>query len=535
MSVSGLKLTKEFIRKLYSQQSEINDVRECIEPFVEFQWRGFHNDEFFHLINAFEVLDKAGLFDFLPDDYLFVFNFYNNAVEMDIVTIFDDDNENDIFLDIEVKNGDFEEVSSKLSTQLNNRINSQMGEFLKAGKYMLIGIINDSLFKSYFFDGGKVKEIAEQNLLLKMVKNFKPEKNTEALIYQKSEMASLYSIWSDIKGGTYPFCRDTNNHYKIIEEKMTKNRAIFVYGDAGTGKSVLALRLFQEHEEEAKFLVLNSKLYNTLNLGHALYSSGKTTFNSKTFINSLTADSLSIVDECQRLSLKDMESIVSKSKCAVFFGDEKQAWSENSTNLNSKELKFHFQNLGYESYCKKLTKSKRYSDETNKALASLLFFGKRSDDTKLPYGYSIYITFKPSTLLKMFDKSDGLKKLYCPYTDSKGATIKLNDREFPCASWTDDDFSAKPDSTKYGNTYHALSFDVDDCFVYLPDTKAIEYNGKSYLFTTNLLKSKDNITRYQNELNILFTRGRKSLTICVEDITAYLLLKKRWLKLNINK
>ncbi len=307
MSVSGLKLTKEFIRKLYSQQSEINDVRECIEPFVEFQWRGFHNDEFFHLINAFEVLDKAGLFDFLPDDYLFVFNFYNNAVEMDIVTIFDDDNGNDIFLDIEVKNGDFEEVSSKLSTQLNNRINSQMGEFLKAGKYMLIGIINDSLFKSYFFDGGKVKEIAEQNLLLKMVKNFKPEKNTEALIYQKSEMASLYSIWSDIKGGTYPFCRDTNNHYKIIEEKMTKNRAIFVYGDAGTGKSVLALRLFQEHEEEAKFLVLNSKLYNTLNLGHALYSSGKTTFNSKTFINSLTADSLSIVDECQRLSLKDME------------------------------------------------------------------------------------------------------------------------------------------------------------------------------------------------------------------------------------
>lgn len=535
MSVTGLKLTKEFIRKLYSQQSEIDDVKECIEPFVEFQWRGFHNDEFFHLINAFEVLDKAGLFEFLPDNYLFVFNFYNNAVEMDIATIFDDDQGNDVFLDIEVKNGDFEEVSPKLDVQLNNRINSQMGEFLKAGKYMLIGMVNDSFLKSYFYDGKKTKEIGELNLLLKEKKNFKPEKNAEALIFQKSEMASLYSIWSGIKDGTYPFCRDTNTHYKIIEEKISKNRAIFVYGDAGTGKSVLALRLFQEHLNEAKFLVLNSKLYNTLNLGHALYSSGKTTFNSKIFIDSLTPDSLAIVDECQRLSLKDMESIIAKSKCAVFFGDEKQAWSEHSTNLNSKELKLHFQELGFASYCKKLTKSKRYSDETNKAIASLLFLGKQSEDTKLPYGYTIYITFKQSTLLKMFDKSDGLKKLYCPFTDSKGEPITLSGREFPCAAWTDDDFSAKPDSTKYGNTFHALSFDVDDCFVYLPNTKAIIFNDKSYLFTTNLTKSRDNITRYQNELNILFTRGRKSLTICVEDITAYLLLKKRWLKLKINK
>lgn len=36
MNVKGLKLTKEFIRKLYSQE-EIHDVKECIEPFVEFQ------------------------------------------------------------------------------------------------------------------------------------------------------------------------------------------------------------------------------------------------------------------------------------------------------------------------------------------------------------------------------------------------------------------------------------------------------------------------------------------------------------------
>ena len=535
MNVTGLKLTKEFIRKLYTQKADIHDVKECIEPFVEFQWKGFNNEEFFHLINSFEALDKAGFFDFLPDDYLFVFNFGNNVAEMDIVTIFADKDGNDIFLDIEVKNGELSEVSEKLSAQLNKRIESQMGEFLKSGKYLLIGLINDSFFASYLNDESKITEYKEIDRLLEITKNFSPVKSVETLIYQKSEMTSLYSIWERIKKGTYPYYEDTDRHYRSIEDNIPRKKAIFIYGDAGTGKSVLALRLFAEHQKEAKFLVLNSKLYFTLDLGSSFYSSRKTTFNTEKFIENLNSDDLAIVDECQRLSLEDMKMIVEKSKCAVFFGDEKQAWSENSTDLNSKALCNEFEKLGYSSYCKTLTKAKRYSDETNKAITSLLFPIKQADAIKLPYGYTIYITFKPKTFLKMFKEADGLKKLYCPFTDSKGKTIKIDQEEFPCASRTDDDFSAKPDSSKYGSTYHALSFDVDDCFVFLPYTKAIEFRRKSYLFTSRLEMTEKNIRKYQNELNILFTRGRKSLTICAEDITAYLLLRKRWLRLKNGK
>lgn len=535
MNVKGLKLTKEFIRKLYSQEEEIHDVKECIEPFVEFQWKGFDNNEFFHLINSFEVLDKAGFFDFLPDDYLFVFNFDNNVAEMDIVTIFADKDGNDIFLDIEVKNGELSEVSNKLSTQLNKRIESQMSEFLKSGKYLLIGLVNDSFFTSYFNDGNERIEYKDIDSLLDNAKNFIPEKSVDTLIYQKSEMASLYSIWEIIKNGTYSYYEDTDKHYKYIEDNIPRKKAIFIYGDAGTGKSVLALRLFAEHQKEAKLLVVNSKLYYTLDLGFSFYSSGKAMFNTKKFIENLSSDDLAIVDECQRLSLEDMKMIVEKSKCAVFFGDEKQAWSENSTDLNSKALCNEFEKSGFYSCCKKLTKSKRYSDETNKAITSLLFPTKPADAIKLPYGYTIYITFKPKTFLKMFKEADGLKKLYCPYTDSTEKTLKIDQEEFPCASRTDDNFSAKPDSSKYGNTYHALSFDVDDCFVFLPYTKEIEVRRKSYLFTSRLKMTEKNIWKYQNELNILFTRGRKSLTICAEDITAYLLLRKRWLRLKNGK
>lgn len=224
MNIKGLKMTKEFIRKLYSQEEEIHDVKECIEPFVEFQWKGFDNDEFFHLINSFEVLDKAGFFDFLPDDYLFVFNFDNNVAEMDIVTIFADKDGNDIFLDIEVKNGELSEVSNKLSAQLNKRIESQMSEFLKSGKYLLIGLVNDSFFTSYFNDGNERIEYKDIDSLLAITKTFSPMKSVETLIYQKSEMASLYSIWEKIKNGTYSYYEDTDKHYKYIEDNISKKR-----------------------------------------------------------------------------------------------------------------------------------------------------------------------------------------------------------------------------------------------------------------------------------------------------------------------
>lgn len=95
---------------------------------------------------------------------------------MDIVTIFADKDGNDIFLDIEVKNGELSEVSNKLSAQLNKRIESKMNEFLKSGKYLLIGLVNDSFFASYFNDENKITKYKDIESLLENAKNFIPEK-----------------------------------------------------------------------------------------------------------------------------------------------------------------------------------------------------------------------------------------------------------------------------------------------------------------------------------------------------------------------
>lgn len=531
----GLKLTKEFIQKLALQKNDILDIHECIEPFVSFDWDSFNQQEFFHFIDSFKELDDSGCFNAIPDNYLFVFNYTNVVTEMDMVTILSDKNENEIFIDIEAKNQNSDEIYKKIDDQLKNRITTQMPKFLKSGKYLLIGMANNRFYKSYFYDGEQIVEISSLEKLVELFNSLVPLAGEETIIYRKNDMASLFNVCDELREGKYQFHDDTKAQYEEIISNIEKQRAIFVFGDAGTGKTVLALSLFFANEKVSRLLLMNSKLYYSLNLGYSLYSEGKTTFKPDDFISFLNSDTIAIVDESQQLSLDEMEKIIKKSRCAIFFGDEKQAWREKSTNLNQEKLKRYFSEKGFPTYSRRLNNSKRYSDDTNKAITSLLFFDSQTTGKCLPYGYEIYITFKQRTFLDRYDNCIGLKKIYCPFSDTKGKEIEISGRKFPCASSIYDDFSASGDTFRYGSTFHAFSFDVDDCFVYLPNTISIKFKDKDVLFSNSMEKNWPNIIKYQNELNVLFTRGRKSLTICVDDITAYLLLRKRWLKMKNGK
>lgn len=96
-------------------------------------------------------LDAAGCFSNIPDNYLFVFNYTNIVTEMDIVTILSEKNKDDVFIDIEVKNQDSDDVFRKMENQLNNRIDAQMPKFLKTvdifSHYIFIAL---SIFFSIF-------------------------------------------------------------------------------------------------------------------------------------------------------------------------------------------------------------------------------------------------------------------------------------------------------------------------------------------------------------------------------------------------
>lgn len=375
-----------------------------------------------------------------------------------------------------------------------------MPKFLKSGRYLLIGMANNQFYKSYFYDG---------------------KQGEETIIYHKNDIASLFNVCDKLREGDYHFHDDTEMQYEEIIDNIAKQKAIFIYGDAGSGKTAFALRLFFENKENSKLLLMNSKLYYALNLGYSLYSNGKTTFKPDEFISFLGSNTLAIIDESQHLSLDEMEQIIKRSLCAIFFGDEKQAWREKTTDLNQDKLKRYFSKKGFSSYSRRLNNSKRYSDDTNKTITSLLYFDEQIKGKRLPYGYEICITFKQTTFLDRFDKCMGLKKIYCPFSDTHGKEIEISGRKFPCASSIYDDFSATGDTLRYGSTFHAFSFDVDDCFVYLPDTISIKFEDKDVLFSNLLKRNWPRIVKYQNELNVLFTRGRKSLTILISQLTYY--------------
>ena len=98
---------------------------------------------------------------------------------------------------------------------------------------------------------------------------------------------------------------------------------------------------------------------------------------------------------------------------------------------------------------------------------------------------------------------------------------------FERAKYNDDGFSVFAGATEfYGTTYHALSFDIDHCFVCLKKTEMITFNKKRIMYYSpyNKAPSLSDIQVYLNELNILFTRGRKSLNIYVENVSTYLYL-----------
>ncbi len=75
---------------------------------------------------------------------------------------------------------------------------------------------------------------------------------------------------------------------------------------------------------------------------------------------------------------------------------------------------------------------------------------------------------------------------------------------------------------------HAISVDVENNFVFLRNVYVINKAKKDILANKFLTTStQENITKFLNELNILFTRGKKTLNIYTEDLSVYLYLNKK--------
>ena len=528
MNVKGLKMNRPLINLLASKGESIQ-VFKGIESFNNYVWTGFDKREFFCLIDAYRYLENIGLFSNLNDENVFIFNYSTDVTEMDIVTVLSDEN-GPIFIDIEVKNSEDLRVNDTMSIQINKRIKDHLPQLIKNNRFLVIGVVNNNFHTAHYYDGKQINNINDFAKLKEIILAMSQFNNVEEYLTKFSDMASISKVCSDIKKGEYKFFEETNKIYELFVSKINTNNAFVIYGNAGTGKSVLALRLFFGIEN-TKLLLMNSKLYYALELGGNLYTTERTTFNTKNFINSLNENTIAIVDECQRLSLEDIETIVSKAKITFLFGDNKQAFVTGNTLLSCDDLTKHLKSKGYIVSKKNLKKSRRYSDEVNKSLSFLTSKSMRIKEKTLLNNYAVNIYFEEKKFIDKYETCDGVKKLYSPTFDVD-SNIEIGGKVFNRASKREDKFSLwSGGDNYYGTTYHALSFDVDHCFVYLPETIITSYKGKNFLFTTKKEKNSEDIDLYLNELNILFTRGKKSLNILVKDIETYLYLNEKILKI----
>ena len=149
-------------------------------------------------------------------------------------------------------------------------------------------------------------------------------------------------------------------------------------------------------------------------------------------------------------------------------------------------------------------------------------------DTRLPADYKINLFYDEHKFMEYYKSQDGIKKIYVPINQAKNyAELNIDGILLRKVDYTDDTFSIWADSLNYyGTTYHALSFDIDHCFIYLNKIHMISLGRKQVLFYKNscIKEDMENIDLFLNELNVLFTRGRKSLSIYVSDIEVYLYL-----------
>ena len=182
---------------------------------------------------------------------------------------------------------------------------------------------------------------------------------------------------------------------------------------------------------------------------------------------------------------------------------------------------------GYDVYTRMLTKSRRYSDDVSSIIENLTT--DIPHKTKIVSDYSINIYCAKEEFMNSYDNAKGNKKMYVPYTIKSNGIITILGRDMELAAFTENSFSAYEnfDPNYIGHTLHALSFDVDDAFIYLPTVKLVKSDSKNKLYYKENTESPVHVKKFMNELNILFSRGRKSLNIYVGDIKVYLFLKSR--------
>ena len=497
-------------------------------------------DEFKSVVEALMFLDNAIFKEKnVLDNQEFVFHFQNDVAEMDCVT-FLTINKVPFFVDIEVK--DTPHID-QLKDQLDTREKDSLIQLNFEKNYIFIGFMN-GLFKFAVVKSDSVRTVYEDFESFKVFfagLDGTVSIDVRSLLKDVQSILKIQDIKAKIQNNNLKLYSATRDVINFVEDNIkNKKRLLIIYGNAGCGKTVAALSLFYKYKN-IKFLVLNKNLYSSLHL-YEFYKNGTCFFGTDQYINGLDSQSIAIVDECQRLTIYDLTRIIQKARAVILLGDNNQAFCPNDLLLNEEEIKDYLVSKAVLDsdliVTKRMKKTARYNSKVNNLLEvlhnNLPIIGYANQiKEKVGDEFSIGITMSENEFFEKYKGNINFSKLYMPIVSPMPNNIIINGRSFSVAGKEDPSFSIENYYfTTIGNTYHAISFDVDNSFVVLKNIGLTKRNEQFYLYDKNRnpdLLTDEYLRKFSNQINILFTRGRKSLYILVDDfyVFSYLNFKIR--------
>ncbi|PPE04457.1 hypothetical protein EELLY_v1c01320 [Entomoplasma ellychniae] len=503
-------------------------------------------DEIYHtlsVVNEF-VDNNTSVFD--KSEYMY-FNFsFAGQMEFDNINVLEYKRQK-MILNIECKRkmGDIEEVIDKSDKQAKENIEKQLNRMFNETEYSFLVLkFVGTEFKGGYFkpkNSSKITKQTKYEQIQTKIKNFKISNHNSEIIEQSWKRLSSQDLINSIKMKNYKFSKDNDDYYEKIENFINSNKKIlFINGHAGSGKTFLSLRTFYNNLK-SDMLVLNQKFYKTFFVEH-IESRGEkiVTYGSDWLLNKGTNEMV-IVDESQRLSFTTLKKIIEKSKKIILFGDEKQIFTETDENYS-----MFFSRLREEGFCDLMDKiylktSPRFPTGVYNVIEQLSSTKVKKIKKEELSNYEINLFLTPNNFLKQYRKKRSLRentKIYTNYDASdytiKNKKIKIGLEEFECCGTQEMFFSQRlnVEENMIGNTHHAISYDVDNAFIYIPNLKIVKWKNETwYIFKNHDLFSLDNSENEQvyleaikqrNQINILLTRATKSLNILIDDPDAYI-------------
>ncbi len=528
MNLKGIKITK----KMYKRISNIGvsniklSTLQGLDEFKKFTWSGFIKQEFAALIKCMDYFEEKELLNNIDDSQLFVFNYYTDVTEMDIATVLTDKEKKNIIVDIEYKSGD--KAEEKLDEQIVKRTKDHMKQLFLNEKYIVIAMTDNGFYKANYYDSETNIDIIKLEEVIELFNSFTNNNYVEALLTQANDLAGIHSLYSQMENGELRYYEETKKTTEFILDKINKGKkAVVCLSKPGTGKTVIAFKLFFENEN-TRFLIMNQKFYNALGLTK-YFVKGRCFFGSNTFLNQDLSDKIVIIDEVQRLNKEKILEIINASKATILFGDASQSFMVEDLDLDGHKLIPYLSENGVYVCNKELKRSKRYNESVEKALNYLSSRSEQLKENIVLEDYKIKLYYDSKEFLNSYHYCMGGKKMFTTYDYKDDSSLIIGDETFYIARGDFYNFSISIGPEYYlGHTLHAISFDVENNYIYLKNVCVVNKNNKDFLAKKDSdYNDEEQIRKFLNELNILFTRGKKSLNIYTEDIEVYLLLNKK--------